>query len=151
MFLFIGEDTTAYWQKHAPTKADMAYAHSGFCTIYMIKGSEVLELDTSKGGVWKNVQFKKETKRLTKSDKIVVELFHKVEAPDLGRPIKKDEGLHITLKDFVSQCKQYSFVDSDGHGVYASPCRRFKKSIKPSECVAGTFDKRFTHVLWFNK
>jgi len=77
-----------------------------------------------------------------------------------------DYGDVMTIEDFTECCNSGGFIDYDGHGCYAvSPCgvTEFDKEpcndelvmselrIRPSDVMSKKVDKRFSHVVWFNR
>jgi len=86
-----------------------------------------------------------------------------------------DYGDHMTLEDFIEYCKHGSFIDYDGYGRYATDTQIVKAEdwedgmVRPSD-ITGRYssfnmktgemeqktckikiDRRFTHVVWFNR
>lgn len=80
-----------------------------------------------------------------------------------------DYGHHMTLKEFIEAVKSGCLIDYDGYGRYATATQMTNKSINPSDISGKTrvfdektmsmknkkvkknLDKRFTHVVWFNR
>lgn len=62
-----------------------------------------------------------------------------------------DYGDLMTMEDFVESCKDFSFLDEDGTGYYATATQKSNKPINPSDVMGETYDKSFSHVVWFNK
>ena len=62
-----------------------------------------------------------------------------------------DYGDLMTLSDFESACESGAFIDYDGSGNYALEDKRSQISIYPSDVIKNRVDKRFTHVVWFNR
>jgi hypothetical protein len=75
-----------------------------------------------------------------------------------------DYGDVMTIESFIECCRTDGFIDYDGHGHYV--LMETKKvgdtievvgkmnnliTVYPSNIKAGKIDKRFTHVIWFNK
>ena len=57
----------------------------------------------------------------------------------------------MLLTDFVSKVQIGLILDEDGHGFYATEDRMSNKSIIPSTIIDGKTDKRYNHVVWFNR
>lgn len=58
----------------------------------------------------------------------------------------------MLLNDFVSYCKTGMFIGYDGTGYYATKngmSRRHRAF--PAVIKSGEVDRRFTHVMWFNR
>ena len=60
-------------------------------------------------------------------------------------------GTLYTLKDFISLCNDGTFMDYDGTGYYSINNRYTASIVSPSDVLANRIDKRYTHVLWFNR
>jgi hypothetical protein len=56
---------------------------------------------------------------------------------------------HYTLEHFIKNVEDGDFVD-DGFGYYATAERMSNVVIRPSD-VANGVDRRYTHVVWFNR
>ena len=63
-----------------------------------------------------------------------------------------DRGDLMTIDDFVDECKSGLLIDYDG---VAHPVVNNKMNgnifLKPSQVLKGEYDKRFTHIVWFNR
>jgi len=72
----------------------------------------------------------------------------------MPRPLPKKfapipEGSNVyRLEEFDDLCEDGTLTDDDGYGQYAVPPRMYAKEVYPSDTP---LDKRFTHVVWFNK
>lgn len=62
-----------------------------------------------------------------------------------------DYGDHFTIEDFIDSVKSGMFVDFDGSGYYATKDKMTDIYANPSEIYRDKIDKRWTHVMWFNK
>jgi len=62
-------------------------------------------------------------------------------------------GSHMILQDFIDLCNSGAFIDYDGHGYYATKNKESKIIVKPSDIASGniTKNKKFTHVVWYNR
>lgn len=60
-------------------------------------------------------------------------------------------GDHMPLEDFISYCKDGSFIDYDGSGNYATADKESNISVYPSDVTSGMLRKDFTHVVWYNR
>lgn len=60
-------------------------------------------------------------------------------------------GDHMTMKEFISACKNNFFSDSDGSGYYATKDKMTDIHVYPSDITSGNYRKDFSHVVWFNK
>lgn len=62
-----------------------------------------------------------------------------------------DYGDLFTIEEFEKDCKSGGFIDYDGTGYYAFKNKMTNKEISCDSFVKGTYDKNYTHVMWFNK
>lgn len=60
-------------------------------------------------------------------------------------------GDKMTIDDFKNMSNYGVIVDSDGHGYYATEDKITNLSVKPSDYFSRSIDKRFSHVIWFNR
>lgn len=60
-------------------------------------------------------------------------------------------GDHMKMEEFIRACKANAFIDSDGIGCYATDTAVTQIYVAPSEVVAGKFNWKWSHVVWFNK
>ena len=60
-------------------------------------------------------------------------------------------GDKMTLAEFEGMVRDGSLVDYDGHGYYATKEGQSAIMVVPSDVKEGKIDKKFTHVVWFNK
>ena len=74
------------------------------------------------------------------------------------RPLDKIEfrqpysfGDKMTLDEFINDCKEGFFTDSDGSGCYGTEDKQTNLPICPSSIMSGTYRTDFSHVYWFNK
>jgi hypothetical protein len=58
---------------------------------------------------------------------------------------------HMTFKEFVSLCEDGSLIDRDGFGLYATATKVSNTIVYPSEIIAGRWELRFTHVVWYKR
>jgi len=65
------------------------------------------------------------------------------------RPI--DGGDLMTVQEFMECCKSNSLTDDDGDGYYSTDKEVSDVVADCSSVANGVIDKRFTHVVWFNK
>jgi hypothetical protein len=63
-----------------------------------------------------------------------------------------DYGDLMTIEDFLEHLDKGWFMDYDGSGYYGFKDKRanYKFDINNYK-IFGEYDKRFTHVVWFNK
>lgn len=61
------------------------------------------------------------------------------------------DGDHMDIKEFIECCKAGSFIDSDGHGYYATHDKESSVQINPSWVLLGKIRKDFDYVSWYNK
>jgi hypothetical protein len=58
----------------------------------------------------------------------------------------------MSMEDFIDCCKCGGFIDYDGFG---HPALKDKMNsdiwLTPSKALEGDYDKRYTHVVWFNR
>lgn len=57
----------------------------------------------------------------------------------------------FTLEDFIDNCKEGGFMDSDGFGNYSTKDKVSTIEICPSDVIAGIYRKDFPYVVWYNK
>ena len=62
-----------------------------------------------------------------------------------------DYGELCTIEDFIGYCETGSFIDYDGSGYYATETLMTRIEANPSDIKRGRVDKRWSHVMWFNK
>lgn len=65
-----------------------------------------------------------------------------------------DYGDHMTMEEFIGYVEDGGFMDHDGHGHYATEIEMLQEpyiDILPSTTIDGRIDKKWTHVVWFNK
>lgn len=63
-----------------------------------------------------------------------------------------DYGDLMTVEDFAEAVRSGCFIDYDGFGEYATATQTSRIRIYPSEFRRTKIvDKRFTHIIWFNK
>jgi len=64
-------------------------------------------------------------------------------------------GDHMTLERFTKNCKCGSFTDDDGSGNYATATEMSDIEVSCSALAGGVEpalqDRKWTHVVWFNK
>ena len=78
-------------------------------------------------------------------------------------------GTLMTLKNFIESCETGCLIDYDGHGYYAFKNKQSNKVVIPSfitgrqstfsmktgksgmKNIKKKIDKKFTHVMWYNK
>lgn len=76
------------------------------------------------------------------------------------KPIENGDDVY-TLDEWISMCEDGGFIDYDGMGDYAiggekaSPPYNgrddFSPWVQPSDVKNGKIDKRFTHIVWYNR
>jgi hypothetical protein len=75
----------------------------------------------------------------------------------------------MTIKEFIECVNCGGFIDDDGHGYYATKDKMTNKLILPSHITGRTYifdektgkfktvkikkylDKKFSHIVWFNR
>lgn len=62
-----------------------------------------------------------------------------------------DLGDVMSLKSFISACKDGFFIDYDGHGYYVEGDQETDIVILPSDVMSGRYRKDFNQIIWFNK
>lgn len=62
-----------------------------------------------------------------------------------------DYGDAYPLDIFFSLVKSNILTSEDGVGCYATDKGMINKRINLKEMAEGTYDERWTHVIWFNK
>ena len=60
-------------------------------------------------------------------------------------------GDHMTMNDFIKDCKDGYFTDDDGIGAYATEDKVSNIEIYPSDVISGFVRKDFKYVVWYNK
>ena len=66
------------------------------------------------------------------------------------KPIPK-YGDHMKLGKFIQACQTGGFINYDGYGYYATIKLMTGIVILPSQVKEGTIDRRWSHVVWFNR
>jgi len=66
-----------------------------------------------------------------------------IEFPDYGDLMTKEE--------FIENVKYGYFIDYDGFGKYSNGTQMSNIKVYPSDIKENGFDKRFSHVVWFNR
>ena len=64
---------------------------------------------------------------------------------------KEWKGDLFTIEEFRKAVKSGLFVDSDGHGYYATETSKSDVEVYPSDFDEDLIRDDFSHVLWFNK
>ena len=74
-------------------------------------------------------------------------------------PIDDDDV--YTLDEWIGMVESGGFIDYDGMGDYAlngekaslksSVANRFDPWVYPSDVKKGKIDRRFTHIIWYNR
>lgn len=82
-------------------------------------------------------------------NKIITMNLNKRPEP-ISKPIPP-YGDHMRIDEFVESCHDGSFNDDDGYGYYATETTMSDTRITPSDITFGSYDKTFTHIVWFNK
>lgn len=62
-----------------------------------------------------------------------------------------DYGDVFSFEEFQDCCFEYSFIDSDGCGYYATKDKMTNILANPSDIMIGYIREEFSHVVWFNK
>jgi len=62
-----------------------------------------------------------------------------------------DYGELIPIEGFIEEVKFGSYTPDDGSGYYAIEGLMSYKDIDWKELKTGKYDKRWTHIAWFNK
>jgi len=62
-----------------------------------------------------------------------------------------DYGDLMTLNQFIVNYECGGFIDYDGFGNYATAAECTFLEVHPSDVRKNKIDKRFTHVVWYNK
>jgi len=59
----------------------------------------------------------------------------------------------MTLERFIDCCNSGGFIDYDGVGQYATSSRMLsgRRGVFPSEIKEGKIDRRWSHIVWFNR
>ena len=57
----------------------------------------------------------------------------------------------IPMEEFVKRCRDRLLMDMTGYGYYASEFKMTYRTVFPRNVLENTYDRRYTHVLWFNK
>lgn len=60
-------------------------------------------------------------------------------------------GDHMTMEEFIETCESGCFIDYDGHGRYATAEQMSDEMVLPSDVTSGNVNRRWTHVMWFNR
>ena len=67
------------------------------------------------------------------------------------KPIDNDEPHIMSIEDFISSCKDGSFIDYDGFGYYLKNGMETDIKIYPSDVKYNSIRKEFTKIIWFNR
>lgn len=70
--------------------------------------------------------------------------------PTQVRKITSGDSIY-TRDEFIARCKDGSFTDYDGHGLYATQDETTDNEVIPSQVVGGNFNKNYDYVVWFNR
>lgn len=62
-----------------------------------------------------------------------------------------DFGSLMSLKDFIENCKDGSFIDYDGSGRYVKDGKESNISIYPSDVKNKSIRTDFDQIIWFNR
>jgi hypothetical protein len=62
-----------------------------------------------------------------------------------------DYGEHMTLDQFVWTCQIGGFINDDGSGEYATAHQVTNIIVHPSDIRKGNIDRRWSHVVWYNR
>lgn len=57
----------------------------------------------------------------------------------------------LSMAEFEECCKDRSFIDYDGYGLYSDGEKLSNMSIYPSDVLANRHRKEISHVVWFNR
>lgn len=58
----------------------------------------------------------------------------------------------MTIEEFTSHCESRGFINYDGFGRYVKDGKEYPVEVYPSHLFRDFgFDKRYTHVAWYNK
>ncbi len=79
------------------------------------------------------------------------EEFKQMNKPNATEKI--DDFAHLmTMEHFENCCKVGGFINADGFGFYAINGKmNSDKEILPSHVIRNEHDKRYTHVVWYNR
>jgi len=72
------------------------------------------------------------------------------------KPIDFTIGELMTIEDFIGCVNAGGFIDYDGVGQYADPIVGIMVDdpdnyVKPSHVKKGLINKKWTHVIWYNR
>jgi hypothetical protein len=68
----------------------------------------------------------------------------------LNEPLP-DYGDLFPLEEFITMCRNRFLINYDGSGCYATARRMARLDARPSDIAGGRIDRRFSHVMWFNR
>jgi hypothetical protein len=58
----------------------------------------------------------------------------------------------MPLSDWIEMVKMGGFIDYDGHGHYSDGIQMLGDVyVKPSDVKKGNVDRRYSHIVWFNR
>ena len=60
-------------------------------------------------------------------------------------------GQHITLETFIWWCNNGMVIDDDGLGNYATDTQISEELAIPSDICRNIINRKYTHVVWFNR
>lgn len=62
-----------------------------------------------------------------------------------------DYGDLMTLQEFIKSCHSGLFTDYDGFGNYSDGKMMSEKEVSPSDITFGIIDRKWSHIVWFNR
>lgn len=93
---------------------------------------------------WLNFNYSKSASNKEKEDSLYILLGAVEDIPN--------DAYVITIEEFLDLCASGCFTDYDGFGYPALHDKMNKKThLTPSEILEGDYDKRYTHIVWFNR
>ena len=89
------------------------------------------------------------TKRLIKAD--FNQNAEQMNDLELTEEIQEEDKTYlIPMSEFIEHCMNEDLINYDGIGFYATETMRTEKEIFPNDVADyGSYDERYSHVLWF--
>ena len=70
---------------------------------------------------------------------------------DVSKEQPIEEGDVYTMEQFKEYCEDGSFIDYDGWGYLSNGKVEYDIQIVPTDIGFHTYDKCFSHVVWYNR
>lgn len=57
----------------------------------------------------------------------------------------------LDKNEFISYVRCGGFIDYDGFGRYSDGVYEYDEIVKPSKVLKDGWNKKYTHVVWYNR